>query len=200
MLPAFLLPARRSRWLPRAARCMRSPTRMERIVTTTQLAVPVVVRVRGSELQTRLSVNAPKAAARRHRLKSATATGRIWVRPPRRSSSACGWRSVRCTIPPVVICSFPDLADGRAELGRPILYRAEMGSSGWILVVRRYAHQWLGSAHEIKGGCVLPSKATAREPITRPDTYQRLPTAPPHLRRAVGPYIWGTSPRSRRVG
>src|SRR5215831_574887 len=34
-----------------------------------------------------------------------------------------------------------------------------------------------------------PIKATARAPITRPDTYQRLPTAPPHLRRAAGPYI-----------
>ena len=35
-----------------------------------------------------------------------------------------------------------------------------------------------------------PIKATAREPINRPDTYQRLPI-PPHLRRAAGPHIRG---------
>src|SRR5215472_14460373 len=32
-------------------------------------------------------------------------------------------------------------------------------------------------------------KATAHAPINRPDTYQRLPTARPHLRTAAGPYI-----------
>ena len=35
----------------------------------------------------------------------------------------------------------------------------------------------------------IPIKATARVPINRPDTYQRLPTARPHLRIAAGPYI-----------
>jgi len=34
-------------------------------------------------------------------------------------------------------------------------------------------------------------KATAREPINRPDTYQRLLTARPQLRSAAGPYIRG---------
>ena len=28
-------------------------------------------------------------------------------------------------------------------------------------------------------------------PHVRPDTYQRLPTARPQLRKAAGPYIWG---------
>ena len=51
-----------------------------------------------------------------------------------------------------------------------------------------------------------PIKATARVPINRPDTYQRLPTALPHLRRAAGPYIWGktgsllTTPRTTAFG
>jgi len=46
----------------------------------------------------------------------------------------------------------------------------------------------------------IPIKATAREPINRPDTYQRLPTARPHLRTAAGPYIRGMKTSSRRHG
>ena len=48
-----------------------------------------------------------------------------------------------------------------------------------------------------------PIKATARAPINRPDTYQRLPTARPHLRTAAGPYIgaWlGLVPRQHSTG
>jgi len=41
----------------------------------------------------------------------------------------------------------------------------------------------------------IPIKATAREPINRPDTYQRLPTARPQLRRAAGSLI--AAPLSR---
>src|SRR5262249_29459362 len=35
-------------------------------------------------------------------------------------------------------------------------------------------------------------KATAHAPIERPDTYQRLPTARPHLRTAAGPIHVGS--------
>ena len=37
-----------------------------------------------------------------------------------------------------------------------------------------------------------PTMATAREPINRPNTYQRLPLATPisHLRTAAGTYKW----------
>ena len=43
--------------------------------------------------------------------------------------------------------------------------------------------------------------ATAREPINRPDTYQRLPIPPPHLRSAAGSLIAAStfSNRSFRV-
>src|SRR5215472_5953411 len=42
----------------------------------------------------------------------------------------------------------------------------------------------------MRSKCVrIPIKATAHVPIDRPDTYQRLPTARPHLRTAAGPYI-----------
>src|SRR6516162_547569 len=42
----------------------------------------------------------------------------------------------------------------------------------------------------MRSRCVrIPIKATAHVPIDRPDTYQRLPTARPHLRTAAGPYI-----------
>jgi hypothetical protein len=40
----------------------------------------------------------------------------------------------------------------------------------------------------------IPIKATVREPSNRPDTYQRLPTARPQLRKAAGSYMWGTPP------
>src|SRR5262249_21410641 len=42
--------------------------------------------------------------------------------------------------------------------------------------------------------------ATAREPINRPDTYQRLPIPPPHLRSAAGPYIRGMNISSQELG
>src|SRR6516162_1722661 len=46
----------------------------------------------------------------------------------------------------------------------------------------------------MRSRCVrIPIKATAHVPIDRPDTYQRLPTARPHLRTAAGPYISATS-------
>ena len=44
----------------------------------------------------------------------------------------------------------------------------------------------------------IPIKATAREPSNRPDTYQRLPTARPHLRKAAGPNIWGILTHTQR--
>jgi len=46
----------------------------------------------------------------------------------------------------------------------------------------------------------IPIKATARELINRPDTYQRLPQihAPTLLRNAAGPYIWVTSLRKMK--
>jgi transposase len=42
-----------------------------------------------------------------------------------------------------------------------------------------------------------PIKATAHVPISRPDTYQRLPTARPQLRTAAGPYIRDTRGKPR---
>src|SRR5215469_7173743 len=46
----------------------------------------------------------------------------------------------------------------------------------------------------MRSRCVrIPIKATAHAPIDRPDTYQRLPTARPHLRTAAGPYIGSTA-------
>jgi len=45
-----------------------------------------------------------------------------------------------------------------------------------------------------------PIKATAREPINRPDTYQRLPPARPHLRNAADPYIRSDGALSRDSG
>ena len=60
---------------------------------------------------------------------------------------------------------------------------------------------WLGLVprqHSTGGRTVLGriSKRGSRylrmfAPSNRPDTYQRLPTARPQLRRAAGPYIWG---------
>ena len=48
----------------------------------------------------------------------------------------------------------------------------------------------------MRSRCVrIPIKATAHVPIDRPDTYQRLPTARPQLRRAAGSLI--AAPLSR---
>src|SRR5215469_18419183 len=57
----------------------------------------------------------------------------------------------------------------------------------------------------MRSRCVrIPIKATAHVPIDRPDTYQRLPTARPHLRTAAGPYIrvgpGGSISAARRTG
>ncbi len=49
---------------------------------------------------------------------------------------------------------------------------------------------WHLSANELDA-CVLPSRPRPREPINRPDTYQRLPPAHFTCGNAAGPYIWG---------
>ena len=96
---------------------------------------------------------------------------------PRRSTAP-----IRSHRPPA------DRAQGTA---RPVAGACKLAAGLW-----ERSGGWLTrepqSQKDVNQRCVrIPIKATACEPINRPDTYQRLPIAPSHLRRAAGPYIRG---------
>ncbi len=114
------------------------------------------------------------------------------------------------------------LASIGIDIGKEILHVVGLGTDGKITFRRKIKRLALKEAFEKLPPCIVGMeaclsahfvsrmlkalghepriKATARVPINRPDTYQRLPPAHPLLRNAAGPYIRVKSGVSSALG
>jgi hypothetical protein len=63
------------------------------------------------------------------------------------------------------------------DIGKDVFHLVGLGADGKIAFRRKIRRLGLTDVFEKLPPCT-PIKATAREPINRPDKYQRLPTAP----------------------